>query len=179
MGILQHVEHQISALNDLIKINNDRVTGYQKAIEGTEEQKLKKLFADYIEDSKKYKGDLIEHLHVLGGDPASGTTLAGKFYHTWIDVKAKFSKKDTVSILSDCEYGEDVANTAYRNALDDKELIWKDERIVNILNRHLKELKATHEHIKELRDDAIALALQNKKMEKPSIERADTKITHN
>ncbi|WP_158989003.1 PA2169 family four-helix-bundle protein [Mucilaginibacter sp. L196] len=178
MGILQHVEHQISALNDLIKINNDRATGYQKAIESTEEQKLKKLFEDYIEDSKEYVGDLTEHLHFLGGDPASGTTLAGKFYHTWIDVKAKFSKKDNVSILSDCEYGEDVANTAYRNALDDKELIWKDERIVNILSRHLKELKATHDHIKELRDNAIALALQSKKVEKPIVEPADTKINN-
>jgi len=178
MGILQHVEHQISALNDLIKINNDRVTGYEKAIEGTEEQKLKKLFADYIEDSKEYIGDLIEHLHFLGGDPASGTTLSGKFYHTWIDVKAKFSKKDNVSILSDCEYGEDVANTAYRNALDDKELIWKDERIVNILSRHLKQLKATHDYIKELRDNAIALASQSKKVEKPIAERADTKISN-
>jgi len=176
MGILQHVEHQISALNDLIKINNDRVTGYQKAIEGTEEQKLKKLFEDYIEDSKKYIGDLTEHLHFLGGDPASGTTLAGKFYHTWIDVKAKFTKKDTVSILSDCEYGEDVANAAYRNALDDKELIWKDERIVNILNRHLKELKTSHDHIKELRDNAIVLALESKKAEKPIAEPTDTKI---
>ena len=178
MGILQHIEHQISALNDLIKINNDRVTGYQKAIEGTEEQKLKKLFADYIEDSKKYIGDLSEHLHVLGGDPASGTTIAGKYYHTWIDVKAKFAKKDTVSILSDCEYGEDVANAAYRNALDDKELIWKDERIVSILSRHLKELKASHDHIKELRDNAIALALESKKLDKPIVKSADTKISH-
>ncbi len=178
MGILQHIEHQISALNDLIKINNDRITGYQKAIEGTEEQKLKKLFEDYIEDSKEYVGDLTEHLHILGGDPTSGTTLTGKFHHTWIDVKAKFSKKDTVSILSDCEYAEDVASTAYRKALDDKELIWKDERIVNILSHHLKELKATHDHIKELRDNAIALASQSKREEKPIAERADTKITN-
>jgi uncharacterized protein (TIGR02284 family) len=167
MGILQHIEHQISALNDLIKTNNDRITGYQKAIEGTEDQKLKTLFAEYIEDSKKYNVDLSEHLHVLGGDPASGTTLAGKFYHTWIDVKAKFAKKDDVSILSDCEYGEDVANTVYRNALDDKELIWKDDRIVGILSSHLKELKVSHDNIKELRDTAIAVALQNKSIEKP------------
>jgi len=167
MGILQHIEHQISALNDLIKINNDRVTGYQKATEGTEDQKLQKLFAEYIEDSKKYNGELAEHIHVLGGDPASGTTLAGKFYHAWIDVKAKFTQKDAVSILSNCEYGEDVANAAYRNALDDKELIWKDDRIVGILSRHLKELKASHDNIKELRDAAIAAALLIKSAEKP------------
>ena len=88
MGILQHIEHQISALNDLVKINNDRVTGYEKAIEGVTDPDLKMLFTEYIDDSKKYIAELRDHLHVLGGDPSTGTTLAGKFYHTWIDVKS-------------------------------------------------------------------------------------------
>jgi uncharacterized protein (TIGR02284 family) len=175
MGILQHIEHQISALNDLIKINNDRITGYQKAIEGTDDQTLKKLFAEYIDDSKKYNTDLTDHIHVLGGDPASGTTIAGKFYHAWIDVKAKFTKKDAVSILSDCEYGEDVANAAYRNASDDKELIWKDDRVVSLLSRHLKELKASHDNIKALRDDAIAKTSEVKPVVK-AIAKAPSKV---
>jgi uncharacterized protein (TIGR02284 family) len=157
MGILQHIEHQISALNDLVKINYDRITSYEKGIEGTEDDDLKTLFAGYIEQSKKNITDLTEHLHVLGGDPATGTTLAGKVYHTWIDVKARFTKKDRHSILSDCEYGEDVANAAYRNACDDKELIWKDERVVTILTHHLKELKAAHDSIKALRDASVAV----------------------
>jgi uncharacterized protein (TIGR02284 family) len=155
MGILQHVEHQISALNDLVKINNDRIAGYEKATEGNEDADLKELFAKYIEQSKQNKLELTDVLHVLGGDPATGTTLAGKFYHAWIDVKAKFSKKDRHSILADCEYGEDVANAAYRSALDDKELIWKSDDIVTLLSRQLKELKAAHDNIKELRDAAV------------------------
>jgi len=53
MGILQHIEHQISALNDLVKINNDRIAGYEKATDGTEDEDLKILFAEYIEQSKK------------------------------------------------------------------------------------------------------------------------------
>ena len=163
MGILQHIEHQIAALNDLVRINNDRITGYEKAIEGAIDADLKKLFTEYIEDSKKYNAELRDHLHVLGGDPSTGTTIAGKFYHTWIDVRAKFSAKDRLSILSDCEYGEDVANAAYRNALDDKELIWKDDKVVTMLSHQLKELKVSHDHIKELRDAAIALNIKIKK----------------
>jgi uncharacterized protein (TIGR02284 family) len=166
MGILQHIEHQISALNDLVKINNDRITGYEKAAEGTIDKDLKDLFAGYIEDSKRYNAELRDHLHVLGGDPTDSTTLAGKLYHTWIDVRSKFTGKDRQSILSDCEFGEDVANTAYRNALDDKELIWKDDKVVSILSHHLKELKAAHDKIKELRDAEIALTIQNKKTAK-------------
>lgn len=162
MGILQHIEHQISALNDLVKINNDRVSGYEKASEGLNDDELKQLFAGYIEDSKKYNDELRDHIHVLGGDPSTGTTLAGKFYHAWIDVRAKFSVKDTHSILSDCEYGEDIANAAYRNALDDKELIWKDDKVVTMLSRQLKELKNAHDNIKALRDAAVAVNSETK-----------------
>lgn len=166
MGILQHIEHQISALNDLVKINNDRISGYQKAAESTADDDLKRLFLGYIEDSKGYNTDLYDHIHVLGGDPSTGTTLGGKFYQAWIDVRAKFSAKDRQSILADCEYGEDIANAAYRKALDDKELIWKDERLVTMLSRHLKELRAAHENIKALRDAAATERLQTDKKDK-------------
>ena len=166
MGILQHIEHQISALNDLVKINNDRIAGYEKAIEGTEDTELRALFAGNIELSKNNNAGLIEYLHVLGGDPASGTTISGKFYHAWIDVRAKFSIKDTHSILADCEYGEDVAYGAYRKALDDKELIWKDDKVVTLLSHQLKDLKAAHDHIRELRDAAVELNVKAKKQSK-------------
>jgi uncharacterized protein (TIGR02284 family) len=166
MGILQHIEHQISTLNDLVKINNDRIAGYEKGIEGTEDADLKTLFTKYIEESKENKSELSQVLHVLGGDPSGNTTMAGKFYHAWIDVKAKFTKKDRHSILSDCEYGEDVANAAYRSALDDKELIWKSDDIVTTLSRQLKALEASHDNIKQLRDLAIQPNSKTKKAEK-------------
>ncbi|RWY51051.1 ferritin-like domain-containing protein [Mucilaginibacter gilvus] len=152
MGTLQHIQHQISALNDLIKINNDRITGYQKAIEGTEDVSLKTVFEGYADQSKGYVNQLNDYIHLLGGSPADGTTLAGKFYHTWIDVKSAFSKKDSHSILSDCEYGEDIAKSSYRKALDDKELIWEDEKVVSLLTNHLSGLKIAHDAIKALRD---------------------------
>ncbi|OOQ59332.1 ferritin-like domain-containing protein [Mucilaginibacter pedocola] len=152
MGTLQHIQHQISALNDLIKINNDRITGYQKAIEGTTDASLKAVFTGYTDQSRGYVNELNEYVHVLGGSPADGTTLSGKFYHTWMDVKSAFSKKDDHSVLSDCEYGEDIAKTAYRKALDDKELIWEDGKVVNLLTNHLNGLKMAHDAIKALRD---------------------------
>jgi uncharacterized protein (TIGR02284 family) len=154
MGVLQHIQHQISALNDLIRINNDRIAGYQKAVENTEETGLNLLFNEYIDQSKNNVSELREYIHVLGGDPADGTTLSGKFYHAWMDVKAAFINKDRHSILSDCERGEDIAKKAYRTALDDKELIWEDEKVVSILNNHLESLRIAHDTIKSLRDTA-------------------------
>lgn len=155
MGVLQHIQHQISALNDLIKINNDRIAGYQKAYENTDETGLNLLFNEYIDQSKNNVSELREYIRVLGGNPADGTTLSGKFYHAWMDVKAAFTGKDRHGILSDCERGEDIAKKAYRNALDDKELIWEDEKVVSILNNHLESLKIAHDTIKALRDAPV------------------------
>ncbi|MFD0792929.1 PA2169 family four-helix-bundle protein [Mucilaginibacter litoreus] len=154
MGTLQHIQHQISALNDLIKINNDRITGYQKAVDGTADTGLKTVFEGYIDQSKGYVNELNDYIHQLGGSPADGTTLSGKFYHAWMDVKSAFTKKDNQSVLSDCEYGEDVAKSAYRKALDDKELIWEDEKVVSLLTNHFNGLKISHDAIKALRDSA-------------------------
>jgi uncharacterized protein (TIGR02284 family) len=152
MGVLQHIQHQISALNDLIKINNDRITGYQKALEDTDEPNLVLLFNEHIDQSKNYVNELREYIHVLGGQPADGTTLSGKFYHTWINVKAAFINKDKHGILSDCEYGEDIIIKAYRKAQDDKELIWEDDKVVNLLAWQLNGFKTAHDTIKDLRD---------------------------
>lgn len=158
MGTLQHIQHQISALNDLIKINNDRIAGYQKGIEGTEDGSLKTLFAGYADQSTGYVNELNDYIHQLGGSPADGTTLSGKFYHAWMDVKSAFTKKDDHSVLSDCEYGEDVAKGAYRKALDDKELIWEDEKVLTLLNAHMNGLKIAHDAIKALRDSTKQVA---------------------
>ncbi|MBL4675195.1 MAG: PA2169 family four-helix-bundle protein [Mucilaginibacter sp.] len=154
MGTLQHIQHQISALNDLIKINNDRIAGYQKALDGTEDIGLKTVFEGYIDQSKGYVNEINDYIHQLGGSPTDGTTLSGKFYHAWMDVKSAFGKKDNHAVLADCEYGEDVAKSAYRKALDDKELIWEDEKVVNLLNTHMSGLKIAHDAIKALRDSS-------------------------
>jgi uncharacterized protein (TIGR02284 family) len=155
MGVLQHIQHQISALNDLIKINNDRIAGYEKANEATDETGLNLLFNEYIDQSKNYVSEIRDYIHVLGGSPTDGTTLSGKFYHAWMDVKAAFINKDRHGILADCEYGEDVAKKAYRSALDDKELIWEDDKVVDLLTNQLEGLKIAHDTVKSLRDAAV------------------------
>ncbi|TWR25806.1 PA2169 family four-helix-bundle protein [Mucilaginibacter pallidiroseus] len=161
MGTLQHIQHQISALNDLIKINNDRIAGYKKAIEGTTDEPLKSIFAGYADQSAGYVNELNDYIHKLGGSPADGTTLSGKVYHAWMDVKSAFGKKDDHAVLSECEYGEDVAKAAYRKALDDKELIWEDEKVLALLNSHMSGLKIAHDAIKALRDSLATQKQEN------------------
>ena len=104
-------EATIEILNDLIKINNDRIKGYEKAIENTEilEAELKTLYARMAEERYQYNRELSEVVTKAGGQPPNDTSVPGKIYHAWMDVKATFSGEDTKSTLAACEFGEDAA----------------------------------------------------------------------
>lgn len=139
-------------LNDLIRINNDRVVGYGKAIDELkpEDADLTALFNRYINESKQYSEELTHEVTRLGGDPADGTTNSGKIYRVWMDLKATITGKDRQTILNNCEFGEDAAQKAYDMALNsDTEL---DPPLRDLIVRQKTQLKVGHDEVKRLRD---------------------------
>ncbi|MGZ3750581.1 MAG: PA2169 family four-helix-bundle protein [Mucilaginibacter sp.] len=146
-------EHQISALNDLIRINSDRITGYKKRADITSDNNLEYLFFQFIYQSNQNIADLIKAIHILGGEPADRTVLPGKFYHAWTDFKFSITKQDRNIMLDYCEYAEDVAKSAYQKVLDEKELRWENKKLVDMLTKHLGDLKHSHQEIIDLHND--------------------------
>jgi len=157
METLQNIEHQVSALNDLIRINNDRITGYKKRIDITLDNDLDYLFSKFIYQSLQNIDELTKYIYLLGGKPADGTTLSGKFYHAWMDFKSAPYRQSRPTMLDYCEYGEDVAKSTYQKALEDKEINW-NKKIINILKDQHDDLKISHKLIKELRDNSATAA---------------------
>ena len=117
---MERQEELVGVLNDLIRINNDRVEGYQRAMNETKDTDvdLKAIFNEMADQSRKYVSTLTQEVGKLGGDPANDTTVSGKIYRVWMDLKAAIAGKDRESILGSCEYGEDVAQRAYEAALE-------------------------------------------------------------
>lgn len=144
-------ENVIEVLNDLVEINNDRIKGYERAIEETEtsDADLKGIFAQMAQESQKYKQELATEITNQGGETETGTTASGKIYRAWMDVKATFSGNSRKSILENCEFGEDVAQKAYRTALDDDNLSSSSRALVM---QQQQALKVSHDKIKMMRD---------------------------
>ncbi len=139
-------------LNDLIQINNDRIEGYNKAIKELEDKDadLKTLFANMIGESHQYKLALAQEVEVFKKDvDTDSTTNLGKIYRTWMDIKALFTGHDRKTVLSNCEFGEDAAQKAYKEALEEKNL---PEFIKEIILKQKDQLKLSHNKIKQLRD---------------------------
>ncbi len=147
-------EKTIDVLNSLIEINNDRIEGYEKATKETEDNDLKILFSDLIETSENCRAELSEEVIRLGGEPAEGTKISGKFFRAWMDVKAALTGNDRKLILDSCEYGEDVAVDTYEKSLkkEDDEL-GVEQRSLIVAQYHL--IKADHDKVRSLRDALV------------------------
>ncbi len=107
-------------LNDLIRINNDRILGYEKAIAETArlDIDLSALFSEMIQESKQFREELAEHVALLNQPIATDTTLAGTVYRAWMDLKTSISGTDRKAILDSCAFGEDAWRKTYETILE-------------------------------------------------------------
>ena len=145
-------EKVIGILNDLIRINHDRVVGYEKGIDELKDDDadLRVLFQRYITESRQYGGELTQEVNRLGGDPADGTTNSGKIYRVWMDLKAAVTGHDRKTVLNNCEFGEDAAQKAYDTALNSD--VEFEPSLRDLIVRQKAALKVGHDEIKRLRD---------------------------
>jgi uncharacterized protein (TIGR02284 family) len=147
-------EDIIDGLNSLIEINNDRIEGYEKASKETEENDLKTLFTSFIRTSEKCRLELIDEVLFLGGTPAEGTKISGKFFRAWMDVKAALTGRDRKTVLDSCEYGEDVAVDTYDKVINDFGDVSEgtSSPLKGLLMKQRNLIKADHDRVRSLRD---------------------------
>jgi uncharacterized protein (TIGR02284 family) len=151
--LTENKDELIEVLNDLVRINNDRIEGYERAIEKSadRDRELVDVFTRMIEESRQYKGELLELVQSLGGRSEwDETTASGKLYRFWMNIKGTLGAKDSESVLDDCEFGEDAAQKAYQEALESDATMGADVRKL-IVNQKTS-LKNSHDIIKRMRD---------------------------
>jgi uncharacterized protein (TIGR02284 family) len=150
---MERNEKIVDILNDLIRINHDRIVGYEKGIEELKDgdADLKTLFARYIQESRQYADELTHEVTRLGGNPADGTTNSGKIYRVWMDLKAVVTGSDRKTVLENCEFGEDAAQKAYDMALNTDDVTY-EAPLRDLIVRQKAQLKVGHDEVKRLRD---------------------------
>jgi uncharacterized protein (TIGR02284 family) len=149
---MPNTEKITGLLNDLIRINNDRIVGYEKAIDELkdETEDLRPLFLRYAQESRGYARELTTEVTRLGGEATDGTTNSGKIYRVWMDLKAVVAGKDRKAVLENCEFGEDAAQKAYDMALNSDEQL--EPSLRDLIVRQKTELRVAHDEVKRLRD---------------------------
>ena len=148
---MEQLKKTAEVLNDLIMIYNDRIEGYEKAIAAlpAADVDLKTLFAGMIEQSQTLKDELQQHISAWEERIDDETTASGKIYRVWMDVKHSFALNTRKSILESCEFGEDAAQKAYKEAETDPDISIAAK---SLISGQRTQLGAAHNQIKQLRD---------------------------
>lgn len=138
-------------LNDLIQINNDRIAGYEKAAKHLKETNddLYNIFNAMALQSRQFVNQLRVQLGKQYDGPDDKTTVKGKIYRAWMDMKATFSSDDRKAALESCEYVEDAALRAYASALEENDL---SSELRAILETQRSFMKESHDKIRDLRN---------------------------
>lgn len=146
-------EEIVEDLNDLVKINNDRIQGYMKAAEDTEDAQLDHLFNEMIVQSQNFRSQLADHIVRLDGSAvteATSTDISSKIHRAWIDIKSAITGKDRDTVLSSVTFGESVAVEAYEEAVESDHL---PAHIKEDLTRQLSELKTALAKMEALKSE--------------------------
>jgi len=141
-------EQEVSVLNDLLHITNDRIEGFSK-VEGKIWENypdVKPEYAKMISLSKVMKNELINLITEDGGEAQDSPSVAGAIHRTWIDVKNSFTIGGAEeSTLGNVVFGEKAAIEAYQNAIDSGKL---SEKSLPIVSEHLKNIKDSYNQFK-------------------------------
>ena len=105
-------------LNTLIKINIDRTEGYEKALVECKENfpDLQLLFFEFADQSRGNISVLKNKVLDFGAEAASHSTLSGKIYSVWTDIKWAFTGVDREGILESCAVAEEAARPVRRSS---------------------------------------------------------------
>lgn len=143
----------VDVLNDLLENTRDGEYGFTACAEEVEESsQLKSVFMDRAMQCRAAATELIPLISQYGGTPAEGGTTSGALHRAWVHTKAAVGANSAVSLLDECERGEDAALARYRKAL--KADLPADVR--SVVERQAQGAQRNHDQIKSLRDQARA-----------------------
>ncbi len=141
-------ETSIAVLNHLIEICKDGQNGFHSAADNADDTDLSRIFNGYSVQRAGLVHELQDRVRTLGGKSEKSGTVSGSLHRDWMNLKSAIASNETHAVLAECERGEDAAVAAYREALD--EMI--DGATRELLLRQYGEIRAAHDHIKQLRD---------------------------
>lgn len=141
----------LDVLNDLLENCRDGEYGFRTCAEELQGSgELKQLFMDRAEGCRRAGEELQRLIVARGGTPDKGGTASGALHRGWVHVKGSLGADSELSMLEECERGEDAAVARYRKAL--KQSLPDDVRTV--VQAQAEGAQRNHDRIRDRRDAA-------------------------
>lgn len=144
----------IATLNQLIETSRDGELGFRTCAEHASSAELKLLFRARAEDCRQAGAELQALVVQQGGTAEDRGSIAGALHRGWLATKGALTGFSDAALLEEAERGEDVALAHYRQAME--QALTPDVHAV--VSRQLQGVLRNHEQVRELRNQARALA---------------------
>ncbi|WP_048919647.1 ferritin-like domain-containing protein [Rufibacter radiotolerans] len=108
----------VEVLKELNEFVHDGLEGYERAAQESKDQLRQDIYRKFSQQRLAFANELNMIIQRHGGSPERDTTTKGKLYRQWMDFKAALTGRDEEAILGSSIYGEEWAQKAYRDALD-------------------------------------------------------------
>jgi uncharacterized protein (TIGR02284 family) len=111
-------EEVLFSLNELIETCLDGKQGFLEAATHAFNSQLKQMCLEYSHQRAQFAAQLQDEVRRLGGTPDEAGSVSGALHRRWMEVKSAVTGRDDEAIVAECERGEDVALSRYRENLD-------------------------------------------------------------
>lgn len=142
----------VETLNDLIETSKDGEYGFRVCAEHCKSAQLKAFFERRSAECRQSSQELQTIVAEYGGKPETGGTVSGAMHRGWLAVRGTVALNDDLSMLEECERGEDVAKDRYRKAMK-KDL---PPTVLVTVQRQAEGVQRNHDEVKRLRDQLRA-----------------------
>ncbi|VWX62858.1 conserved hypothetical protein [Burkholderiales bacterium 8X] len=143
----------VDVLNDLLETSRDGEYGFRACAEEVENASMKQVFASRADSCRQAADELEQVIRRYGGKPAEGGSASGAMHRGWVHVKGSVGANSELSILEECERGEDTALGRYRKALKETNL---PADVRSIIEKQAEGAQRNHDQIRDLRNAARA-----------------------
>lgn len=139
----------VDVLNDLLETSRDGEYGFRACADEVDSQQLKTVFRDRAASCASAATELAELIRRCGGKTDEGGTVTGAMHRGWVHVKGTLGADSALSMLEECERGEDAAVARYRKALKED----LPPQVRELVQRQADGAERNHDQIKALRDE--------------------------
>ena len=144
----------ISKLNDLIENCKDGEYGFRACAERVQSAELRTVLNECAKSCREGAAELQAAVARLGGKPEQDSSVSGTVHRGWVRLKGALGGDTDLSMLEECERGEDAALARYREAIKAN----LPDQVAELVRRQYEGAKRNHDRIRSLRDQLKAVA---------------------
>lgn len=137
-----------SVMNELIETSKDGEKGFLQAAQDAHDTELKSLFTQCAQRCREGAAELQSQVQVQGGSPEKTGSAVAALHRGWMSLKQAVSGRKDLTILEECERGEDYAKAQYKKALEHD----LPANVRAIVERQSQGVIANHDRVRDLRN---------------------------